>query len=249
MTLWTLLRHLKRVHHWSSPPLWYPPPTKILFLPYIGNHRDTPQTVFSFFPLSLKSSNPGLVKTLQFQFRLVVTISHEYIFTDLMTIIHGMYTPHKATTRYHVSNRNILQVATTLKSTQELRGIPMVESYNQKHIFYGWEIISTFHRFEVMEILNGSFVKRMKEEYLSSQATMRWLKFCGTKVQYNLLPECNPPSTEMFLSEAHVGFHRRWKNTKTVVRQVIAKRVVRNKSEKKITSSRTKKHTLWEHQK
>ena len=52
-----------------------------------------------------------------------------------MSVIHGTYTPCKAATRYHVTNRNILQVSTTLESMQEQRDITLVESYNQQQIF------------------------------------------------------------------------------------------------------------------
>ena len=39
------------------------------------------------------------------------------------------------------------------------------------------------------------------------------------------------------------------KITKRIFREAIAKIVVKNKSGKKLTFSRTKKHTLWQHQK
>ena len=39
-------------------------------------------------------------------------------------------------------------------------------------------------------------------------------KFWGTKVYSNLLPESNFPTTEMFFSEAPVGYHGCWKNKK-----------------------------------
>ena len=62
-------------------------------------------------------------------------MSHEDLLKAVMYVIHGMYTPHTAATRYHVPNRKILQVATTPESIQEQRDTPLVESYNQQQIF------------------------------------------------------------------------------------------------------------------
>ena len=59
-------------------------------------------------------------------------MSHEDLFKDVMFVIHGMSAPRTAATRYHVLNRKILQVATALEYTQELRGTPLVEYYNQQ---------------------------------------------------------------------------------------------------------------------
>ena len=84
---------------------------------------------------SLKSPTPGLTKTLQFHFRLLVTISHEDIFTALMSIIHGMSTPCTSAKKYYVPNRKTLEVSTTLEPTQEQWDTPLVESYNKQHIF------------------------------------------------------------------------------------------------------------------
>ena len=39
-------------------------------------------------------------------------------------------------------------------------------------------------------------------------------KIWGAKVHSNLLPECNLPATEIFFSEAPVGYHGCWKINK-----------------------------------
>ena len=62
-------------------------------------------------------------------------MSHEDLLKPVRSFIHGTYTPRTAATEYHVPNRKILQVATTLQPIQEQRDIPLVESYNQQQIF------------------------------------------------------------------------------------------------------------------
>ena len=52
-----------------------------------------------------------------------------------MSAIHGTYTPHTASKRHHYPNRKIFQVSTTMEYIQEQRDTPLVESYNQQHIF------------------------------------------------------------------------------------------------------------------
>ena len=73
--------------------------------------------------------------TLQFHYRLIFTIIHEDAFTAVMYFFHGISTPRTSATRYHVPNRKILQVATTLESTQEKGETLLVEYYNQQQIF------------------------------------------------------------------------------------------------------------------
>ena len=41
---------------------------------------------------------------------------HEDLFNSAMVVVHGMFTPRTAATRYNVPNRKILQVETTLDS-------------------------------------------------------------------------------------------------------------------------------------
>ena len=62
-------------------------------------------------------------------------MSHEYLLKYVISFIHVMYTPRTAATRYHVPNRNILQVSTTLEYIQEQWDTPLLESYNEKQIF------------------------------------------------------------------------------------------------------------------
>ena len=59
-------------------------------------------------------------------------MSHEYLLKDVMVVINGEHTYLTATTRYHVNNSNILQVAITLESIKEQQDTPLVESYNQQ---------------------------------------------------------------------------------------------------------------------
>ena len=60
---------------------------------------------------------------------------HGDIFNAAMSVVHGTFSPRTAETRYNVPNRNILQVATELESTQEQCDTPLVEYYNKQHIF------------------------------------------------------------------------------------------------------------------
>ena len=80
-----------------------------------------------------------------------------------MSGVHGTFTTIKAATRYHVTNRNFLQVATTLEYIQEERETPLIELYNQQQIYiYGSEVISTFHSFNPRDTLNEILMKHMK---------------------------------------------------------------------------------------
>ena len=62
-------------------------------------------------------------------------MSHEDLLKAVIYVIHGKYTPFTDETRYHVPNRNTLQVKTTLESIQEQQDNHLLESYNQKQIF------------------------------------------------------------------------------------------------------------------
>ena len=52
----------------------------------------------------------------------------EDLFTAVIYVVHVSDTPRAAVSRYSVTDRNILQVATTLESTHEQRDTPLVES-------------------------------------------------------------------------------------------------------------------------
>ena len=62
-------------------------------------------------------------------------MSHEDVLNAVMSVVHGDFTHRTALTRYNFLNRKILQIATTLKSTQEQQDTPLAESYNQQQIF------------------------------------------------------------------------------------------------------------------
>ena len=62
-------------------------------------------------------------------------MSHEDLLKDLMSVIQETYNPDSAATRYHVTSRKFLQLATTLEYLQEQRNTPLVETYNQQQIF------------------------------------------------------------------------------------------------------------------
>ena len=83
----------------------------------------------------MKSPSPGLTNTLRFHFGLLVTMRDEDILNAVMSVIHGTYTPWIAATRYHVPNKNILQLATILELIQEQQDTNIVDSYNQQQIF------------------------------------------------------------------------------------------------------------------
>ena len=55
---------------------------------------------------------------------------HEDLLKAVKSEFQGTYTPCIAATRYCVTNRKILQVATTLESIQEQRHTILVEPYN-----------------------------------------------------------------------------------------------------------------------
>ena len=62
-------------------------------------------------------------------------MSHDDLFYDVMSIIHGDYNPCTAATAYHVPNRKIIQLETTLDYIQLQQDTPLVETYNQQEIF------------------------------------------------------------------------------------------------------------------
>ena len=104
---------------------------------------------------------------------------HEDILKAVMYVVHGSDTPCAAASRYSVSNRKILDIATKLRSVQEEQDTPLVESNNQQQIFRWVRIISTFHRFMTKHTHNGSFTNHLKEEYWMSQAILRFLEIRG----------------------------------------------------------------------
>ena len=74
----------------------------------------------------MHSPHPGLTKTNQFHFRLLVTMIHGDIFKAVMSVVHGTLTPRTSETRYHLPNRKILQLETTLEPIQQQWEIPLV---------------------------------------------------------------------------------------------------------------------------
>ena len=91
---------------------------------------------------------------------------HEDPLKSAMYVIHGSYIPRDAVSIYSVPDRNIPEVSIELEYLQEEQDTPLVESYNQQKI-------------NAMDTLNGIFFKHVKEEYLTSQATMRLLEVLG----------------------------------------------------------------------
>ena len=102
-------------HYWSPPQ-----PTHLI--PFKGLS-------------SMKSTNPGLVKTLIFHFRLLSTMSHENLLKSIISVVHGSETPHATTSRYIVLNRKILGISNKMVSVQEEQDTPLVESDNHQQIF------------------------------------------------------------------------------------------------------------------
>ena len=58
-------------------------------------------------------------------------MTNQDIFEAVMYVVHWTSTPRAAASRYHVPNKNILQVVTTLESIQEEQENPLVEYHNQ----------------------------------------------------------------------------------------------------------------------
>ena len=83
----------------------------------------------------MKSTNPGLVKTLIFHFRLLATMSHENLLKSVISVVHGSDTPRVAASIYSFSNIKILDIKTKLESVQEEQNTTLVEYDNQQHIF------------------------------------------------------------------------------------------------------------------
>ena len=106
-------------------------------------------------------------------------MSHEDLLKAVMYVVHGSDNPCAAASRYSVSNRKILDIATKLGSVQEEQDTPLVESDNQQQIFRWVRIISTFHRFKTKHTQNGISAKHQKEEYWTSQAILRFLEILG----------------------------------------------------------------------
>ena len=59
---------------------------------------------------------------------------HEDLYNYVISVVHGTSTYSAATSRYRVSNRDILEVEIKLKSLREERYTTLVESHNQYHI-------------------------------------------------------------------------------------------------------------------
>ena len=106
-------------------------------------------------------------------------MSHEDLLKAVIYVFHGSDNPCAAASIYSVSNRKILDIATKLGSVQEEHDTPLVESDNQQQIFRWVRTISTFHWFKTKHTQNGSFAKNLKEEYCTSQATLRFLEIWG----------------------------------------------------------------------
>ena len=106
-------------------------------------------------------------------------MSHKDLLKAVMYVVHGSDNPCAAASRYSVSNRKILNIATKLGYVQEEQDTTLVESGNQQHIFRWVRIISTFHWFKTKHTQNGSFTKHLKEEYWTSQAILRFLEIWG----------------------------------------------------------------------
>ena len=106
----------------------FPHPTQLLLFPSIYYQSDTTQTFLRV--LIIKVPQPGLMKTLQFHFRLLVTINHEYPLKAVMYVTNGTHIYHTSTTIYNVPNRKILEIETTLEYIQKQWDTPLIESYN-----------------------------------------------------------------------------------------------------------------------
>ena len=61
-------------------------------------------------------------------------MSHEDLFNAVMSVAHGTSTPRAAASRYHVTNRNILEVEINLESIREQWDTPLAESYKQQQM-------------------------------------------------------------------------------------------------------------------
>ena len=175
---------------------------------------------------------------------------HEDPLKDKMSVIHLMYTPCKDATRYHDPNRNILQVATTLESILEQSGTTLVKIYNQQHKFR-W----------VINHINLTLVQ--------GQVYTEWeiLESCEKRIfikssYYEILEEFGLPKFTLwrtlnliFLSLKCSSLNHLWdiigvgNIIKKIFIEVIAKKVVKKKSEKKLTFSTARKHKLCQHEK
>ena len=69
----------------------------------------------------MRSPNPGLAKTLQFHFRLLVTMRRENIIKAVMSAVHRSDTPHAAASIYSVLNRKILDIVTNWNTYKKNR--------------------------------------------------------------------------------------------------------------------------------
>ena len=59
-------------------------------------------------------------------------MSHENIFNAIIYVFHRTFNLRTSETGYNVTNRNILQVQTTLEPIQEQRENNLLEYYNQQ---------------------------------------------------------------------------------------------------------------------
>ena len=59
---------------------------------------------------------------------------HQDLSGAVISVVKVKSTSRAAASKYHVSNKKIIEVAFTFQSIQEERGAPLVESYNQQQI-------------------------------------------------------------------------------------------------------------------
>ena len=170
--------------------------------------------------------------------------------SHVISVVRGSDTPRNAASRYNVSNSKILGIPIKLESIQEERDTTLVESDNQQQIYGGfrtnlnlpsvqgqiyteWELRLACKR----RILEKSSYSEILVKFWAPKSTLTYflnvlfapLKCSSLKHLWDLMG---------------VG-----KITKRIVRKVIEKELLIQKGETKLTFSRTKKHTLWQHQK
>ena len=105
-------------YHWSYPtPLSPPPPNIILFHSMNGHwsKRSISVLLKGFHHSSSPPPHLGTPKNPRFHLCLIITTIHEDLFDSVMNVVHGIYTPRDDESRYHVLNRNIIEVSNKLE--------------------------------------------------------------------------------------------------------------------------------------
>ena len=122
---------------------------------------------------------PPLCTTISFHFLIIHTIRNQDIFKSKIYVVHGTSTPCSAVSRYHVPNRNIIEVEINLEHIQKNETLMwLIPKINNKYL-YRSDIIYVLYHPKSSYTLNESTVYPVKEGYWRSQDVLSFLRNLG----------------------------------------------------------------------